>query len=49
MSSSLIIITSLYFLCLEERIPYYLVSNLGRFIAPRDCLGEEVRQAEATS
>jgi hypothetical protein len=47
--SSPIVVASLHFLCLEGRPPYCLVSELGRFKAPRDCLREGVRQVEATS
>jgi hypothetical protein len=43
MSSSTIVIVSLYFLYLEGRLLYYLVSNLSYFIAPRDYLREGVK------
>jgi hypothetical protein len=49
MPSSPIIIASLYFLYLEGRLLYYLVSDLRYFTAPRDYLREGVRQVEATS
>jgi hypothetical protein len=44
-----IIIISLHFLYLEGRPPYYLVSDLYRFTAPRDYLGEGIRQVKVTS
>jgi hypothetical protein len=49
MFSSLIVVAFLHFLYLEGRLLYCLVSDLGCFIASKDCLKEEVRQVKATS